>query len=66
MTPPCGHVHHALLKVSSRQCVLNQASANLARSETCIFCVPDGGWKANLKPTRSWNNKKGWTIEDMP
>ena len=64
MTPPCGHVHHALFSGAGRG-RLNQVSAQLAESETCIVCVPEGGSKANLKPTRSWE-KKGWKIEDMP
>ena len=64
VTPPCGHVHHARFK-SSGQAQINQATAKLAGSETCIVCVPDGGSKAKLKPTKSWK-KKGWKIEEMP
>ena len=60
-----GHVHYALFRASSGQCLLNQASAGLAGSATCIDCVPEGGSLCNLKPTRSWN-KQGWMIEDMP
>jgi hypothetical protein len=68
VTPPCGHVHHALFSgVGPGVGRLNAVSAQLAESETCIVCVPAGGSTANLRPTMSWNkSKKGWKIEDMP
>ena len=67
VTPPCGHEHHALFRLSNTDCVLNLASAKRAGSETCATCVPPGGAKNRLKPRKCWNTKKsGWKVEDMP
>ena len=66
VTPPCGHVHHANFRRSSRNCVLNLASAERARSETCDVCVPPGPASTRLKPSRGWNKLEGWLLEDMP
>ena len=62
VTTPCGHVHHANFRQSSKDCVLNPASAKRAWSEFCGACVP----KINLKPRKCWNTKPGWMVEDLP
>ena len=66
VTPPCGHVHHALFRKSSGDCVLNLASAMRAGSEACDACVVPGRVRDHLKPRLSWNSKPGWKVESMP
>ena len=65
VTTPCNHVHHALFRDASSDCVLNDASATRAGSKTCKVCLPDGKASTRLKPRFSWNSRPGWNVERM-